>query len=123
MLYDLWRQVARERGSDLALQDFASGRCWTFRELAAEADSRSRRGNEAEIAFPQGSGAEFILNVLHAWREDQIVCPLEPGQPPPSLNSASVRARPIVHIKTTSATAGEPRLITFTAEQLAADAE
>ncbi len=30
--------------------------------------------------FPQGHSPEFILNLLAAWRENKIVCPLESGQ-------------------------------------------
>jgi acyl-coenzyme A synthetase/AMP-(fatty) acid ligase len=49
-----------------------------------------------------------------------VVCPLEPGQAPPTLQG-SIPDR-FVHFKTTSATTGLPRLIAFTSEQLATDA-
>ena len=123
MLYDRWRQIAREFSDELALRDFASGQSWTFAQLAAEAESCRSRGDAAQIVFPQGSSAEFILTILRAWRENQIICPLEPGQPSPMLGGASVPASRIVHLKTTSATSGPPRLVAFTAAQLAADAE
>src|SRR5258706_12825601 len=88
MLYERWRQIAREQRSEIALRDFASGQSWTFATLAAEADkpgSSKSRGNETQISFPQGANAGFVLTVLRAWRSGQIVCPLEPGQavPPP----------------------------------------
>jgi len=34
MLYERWRQTARERPSETALSEFPSGRSWTFAELA-----------------------------------------------------------------------------------------
>jgi acyl-coenzyme A synthetase/AMP-(fatty) acid ligase len=50
----------------------------------------------------------------------QVVCPLEPGQPAPAVPAPPPE---VVHLKTTSATTGTPRLVAFTAAQLAADAE
>jgi acyl-CoA synthetase (AMP-forming)/AMP-acid ligase II len=96
--------------------------------------------------FPQGHSVEFVLQVLRAWRAGAVVCPLEPAQPPNSKSeirnpkeirnskleivsefeirdSSLAAAPPCVHLKTTSATTGQPRLIAFTASQLAADAE
>jgi acyl-CoA synthetase (AMP-forming)/AMP-acid ligase II len=116
-LYERWRQVARENADALALQDLAAGRGWSFGELAAAAEAEANE--PGPVAFPQGTGAGFIFTVLRAWRAGQIVCPLEPGQPCPDV---AWPAAPIVHLKTTSATTGRPRLIAFTAEQLAADA-
>src|SRR5207302_5013387 len=72
------------------------------------------------IAYPQGHTAGFILDVLQAWRSGQIVCPLEPGQPRPARVGGI--SRDIVHLKSTSATTGAPRLVAFTGEQLMADA-
>jgi acyl-CoA synthetase (AMP-forming)/AMP-acid ligase II len=73
------------------------------------------------IEFPQGGSAEFILHVLRVWRSGGVVCPLEPGQANPEIGSFPQRG--IVHLKTTSATTGKPRLVAFTAAQLIADAE
>lgn len=116
-LYERWTTVARDHRREWALLDAAQDRRWTFGELAAEAETS---GNpEGPVAFPQGSTAEFILTVLRAWRRGQVVCPLEPGQPVPS---GPWPPPPIAHLKTTSATTGPPRLIAFTADQLAADA-
>jgi hypothetical protein len=36
MLYERWRQIARERGNDFALRELASGQQWTFVELARQ---------------------------------------------------------------------------------------
>jgi long-chain acyl-CoA synthetase len=117
MLYECWRAVAAARGGELALLDAVAGRSWTFAQLAAEAE-RAPAVSEPVI-FPSGMGAEFILDVLRGWRAGRIVCPLEAGQTP---LAGPWPAAPCVHLKTTSATTGRPRLIAFTAEQLAADA-
>ena len=116
-LYERWRSTARGHRNEFALRDLSTGGCWTFGELATAAAACA---NEAgPVAFPQGTGAEFIFTVLRAWRDGQIVCPLEPGQPRPEVPCPPAL---IVHLKTTSATTGKPRLIAFTSEQLAADA-
>ena len=117
MLYDRWCRVASQRPSALALSDLFSGQHWTFRELRDSAESYSC---EEEIVYPQGHSAEFILALLAAWRLGKVTCPLEPGGAAPKV------PRPpsgCVHLKSTSATGGVPRLVAFTASQLAADAE
>jgi acyl-CoA synthetase (AMP-forming)/AMP-acid ligase II len=118
MLYERWRKTASERRGETALRDLASGRRWTFGELAAEAENGKPAAGP--VVFPQGTGVEFILAVLRGWRQNKVVCPLESGQPPPPVAAPPENC---VHIKSTSATAGPARLVAFTAEQLAADAE
>ena len=136
MLYELWRKVAMARRDELALRDIASGRCWTFGELFAAGEgapsttsASSGDGNEprrcsalqsGEMIFPRGNSPEFILDLLAAWHEGKIVCPLEPGQSPPQVPLPPTNC---VHLKITSGTTGAARLAAFTAEQLAADAE
>jgi long-chain acyl-CoA synthetase len=118
MLFQRWRETVDAFADKTALTELATERRWTFRQLdwaAAE-----RRPNPGLICFPQGHSAEFILDVLHAWRSGQVVCPLEPGQPKPY--GIPVPPGEIVHLKTTSATTGSARLVAFTADQLAADA-
>jgi hypothetical protein len=83
MLYDRWQHIARTHRHELALRDCASDRAWTFADLAAETEKGS--SGAEQIVFPQGHTATFILAVLRGWRENQIVCPLEPGQAPPLL--------------------------------------
>jgi long-chain acyl-CoA synthetase len=138
MLYDLWRNVATQRRDQLALREAASGRAWTFGDLFTVGEAI--RVGAGEFVFPQGQSAEFILAVLAAWRAGKIVCPLERGQPPPFGGGArrtgrapgpdaaagvygTTRPAGIVHLKTTSATTGAPRLVALTAAQLAADAD
>src|ERR1041384_6647598 len=140
MLYERWCHVAAQQRHQVALRELASGRCWTFGELAADAESRSSRFGEPPdklklelqppLKFTHDINAEFILTVLSAWREKKILCPLEPGQSAlvgmegiASSQLVSGFAARIVHLKTTSATGGASRLVAFTAKQIAADAD
>ena len=118
MLYDTWLRVAHERRREFALRDVAAGRSWTFSELRT-ATEREASGAGA-LVYPQGSGAGFILKTLAAWRDGKVLCPLEPGQPPPSVPLPPAHC---IHLKTTSASTGVARVIAFTAEQLVADAQ
>jgi acyl-coenzyme A synthetase/AMP-(fatty) acid ligase len=118
MLYERWHKIAMERRGQSALCDTASGRRWTFGELLVAGETRTI--GPAGMTFPQGHSPEFILDLLAAWRENKIVCPLEPGQTPPQVPIPPVDC---VYLKCTSATTGAARVIAFTAEQLAADAE
>jgi acyl-coenzyme A synthetase/AMP-(fatty) acid ligase len=118
MLYERWRKIAGEQRNAIALRDTASGRRWTFGELLVAGETRTV--GPAGTAFPQGHSPEFILDLLAAWRENKMACPLESGQTPPQIPIPPVGC---VHLKCTSATTGAARVIAFTAEQLAADAE
>lgn len=118
MLYERWRRVAQERGNELALRDLASGQRWTFAELARRAERLPKYDDP--VVFPQSHGADFVFGVLRGWRDHTVVCPLEPKQPPPPVRVPPVQC---CHLKTTSATTGQPRQIAFRAQQLAADAE
>lgn len=116
MLYDRWRQVAREFPHQLALRDLPTGRSWTFSQLDDAAQAPPR---DTGFIVVRGSAAEFVIDVLRAWRHNRVVCPLEPGQPLPVFPQPPTE---IVHLKCTSATTGAPKLVLFTAAQLAADA-
>ncbi|HPA20484.1 MAG TPA: class I adenylate-forming enzyme family protein [Verrucomicrobiae bacterium] len=118
MLYERWLEVARSRGKDIALRELASGRDWSFSALAEEVEASTLM--EGPVSFPRGQTAEFVLTVLRAWRAGRVVCPLERGQPEPSVPIPPANC---VHLKTTSATAGRPRMVAFTEEQLAADSD
>jgi acyl-CoA synthetase (AMP-forming)/AMP-acid ligase II len=117
MLYERWRLMARERSAEIALSEFPSGRQWTFAGLAEAAEKLPAA--RVPLAFAQGHSAEFIFEVLRAWRDHAILCPLEIGQPQPTLPAPP---KPACHLKLTSATTGPARAVVFTAEQLAADA-
>src|ERR1051325_8372799 len=119
MLYARWREIVHGSLNQLAVRDLTSGRTWSFRTLAEAAEAGAPAPDRA--AFPQGISAEFILEVLRAWQSGQVVCPLEPGQAKPDLSGELPPE--IVHLKTTSASTGSPRLVAFTAAQLMADAD
>jgi long-chain acyl-CoA synthetase len=124
MLYEWWRKISAERRNELALRDFASGRCWTFAELFIAGEKQ--KIGPTDVVFPQGHSPEFIFDLLAAWRENKIVCPLESGQGGQSVLASRFvgsLAPPIVHLKSTSATGGAARFVAFTAEQLTADVE
>ena len=118
MLYERWREIARARREEIALRDLAQGRAWTFRELAEQTEAAAPSTHD--LAHPQGGSAAFVFAVLRAWREGRVVCPLEVGQAPPGV---PIPPPGIVHLKTTSATTGVPRVVALTAAQLAADAD
>ena len=109
MLYERWRKIAAERRGQPALRDAASGRRWTFGELLEAGEARTI--GPAGPAFPQGHSPEFILDLLAAWRENKIVCPLEPGQGGASVLASrkfwSARTRP--RFQSGPATAGSPQ--------------
>ena len=136
MLYERWREIAAGRRNETALHEAATGRRWTFGQLFLEGehlrgaascrfiappghrDAEGRGGRQ--VVFPSGHAPEFIFQLLAAWRDNKIACPLEPGHETPLISSAPEGC---VQFKRTSATAGAPRLVSFDAEQLAADAD
>lgn len=118
MLYERWLRIARDRSNELALRDLGSGRQWSFAELRRLTEGVPQGGQR--VVHPQGHSAEFVLDVLRAWRGNTVVCPLEPEQEPPLV---PLPPTPCCHLKITSATTGLPRAIAFRAEQLAADAD
>ncbi|MCD6049793.1 MAG: lcfB 3 [Verrucomicrobia bacterium] len=117
MLYERWLQVVGSHAHELALSESWSGRRWTFGELAGAVEALPVL--DQSVAFPGGRSHTFILEVLRTWRDGKICCPLEEGQAqliiPPLPNEC-------VHLKLTSGSTGQPRLIAFTGDQLAADA-
>ena len=122
MLEERWRQTVARRPDALAVCDGASGRCWTFAELAAAADAGGVGDAGAERGYVSavGRGVGFLIEVLRAWRACVPLCPLEPGQaapvmPPPPPGMA--------HIKLTSGSTGVARVVLLTAAQMAADAD
>lgn len=122
MLYQRWTHVSARHCDTIALRDLAAGKSWTFAQLLSAGETATPT---PEIVFPRGHSADFILQVLAAWRENRILCPLEPGQ-----DDANILAHRLdgldpsaIHLKGTSATTGDARLVAFTADQLAADAE
>jgi len=115
MLYERWLEVAKRWRGETALIDATRDKRWTFAQLAAEAERDTVAG---PAVFPQGE--QFILTLLRGWRSGCLSCPLEPGQPQPQIDAFPEGC---AHLKMTSATTGNARMVAFTAAQLAADAD
>ncbi|MGH7941033.1 MAG: class I adenylate-forming enzyme family protein [Limisphaerales bacterium] len=118
MLYERWRKVAQDKGNDVAMRDLASGESWTFSELSRE--SEGPLPNHEGILFPYGMAPQFVIAVLRAWRSQTVVCPLELQQQPPNLQ---LPPKSCCHLKITPAGTDARRVVAFTGEQLAADAD
>jgi long-chain acyl-CoA synthetase len=116
-LYEQWLKTARAHSRELALFDSASATSWTFADLLREADRST--SNPQPIHAVQGSGPEFIFNLLRGWRNGLVTCALDPEQKPPALQTLPPNCE---HLKITSASSGPPKCIAFTGPQLAADA-
>jgi long-chain acyl-CoA synthetase len=117
MLYEAWLKTVQLYGNEVALTE--AGTKWTFSQLAAEADAKR---DLPPIVYPTGISSRFVIDVLQAWRNGRVVCPLDnPQQTLPSTDATL----PVgcVHLKSSSGSTGEPRFIAFTGEQLQADAE
>src|SRR3954462_2875534 len=109
MLYERWKQISTAHRNEPAVRETPSGKPGTFGELFA-AGERAKAGG-VETIFPAGHSPEFILQLLAAWLENKVVCPLEPGQPTPETSTAP---KDCVNLKWTWATSGSPRLVAFT---------
>ncbi|HKQ38677.1 MAG TPA: class I adenylate-forming enzyme family protein [Verrucomicrobiae bacterium] len=118
MLYERWREIAREHAHEVAVRDAAANESITFSELARAIDHASPPA--AQILFPQGHNMDFVRTVLLGWKHGRIICPLEQGQPAPMVDNVPPGC---AHLKLTSATTGPARLIAFREEQLFADAQ
>jgi acyl-coenzyme A synthetase/AMP-(fatty) acid ligase len=115
MLYAAWQEIVRARQNELALADLGSGQRWTFGQVAEAAAALTA---DDPVIFPCEAGPAFVFEVARAWQCGKTVCPLDQGQNRPALDTLPAGC---VHLKTTSGTAGAPRLIAFTARQLMAD--
>ncbi len=118
LLLNRWREVVARNPDAPALHDLALRKTWSFSEL--ETAARQIPSPSGPLAHPTGHGVDFILTTLRAWQLGRTVCPLEAGQ---SASGAPASPAGIVHLKTTSASTGPARIVLFTAEQLAADAD
>lgn len=117
-LDERWRRTVAVHTEAIALMEPASGREWTFTGLAAEADSSPGGGDG--MVCPDGTGSDFILAVLRAWRSGRVLCPVEPGQRFPEVPAPPPG---IVHLKLTSGTGAAAKCVAFTAAQLVADVD
>ncbi len=118
MLYERWREVARECAGEIALRDLATKRQWTFAQLAAGTEKARPPVGDGHFSFPSANSPEFIFTVLRAWRFGLVICPLEAGCPQPEIKPPPLET---CLLKTTSATTGAARHVAFNVAQLAAD--
>jgi acyl-coenzyme A synthetase/AMP-(fatty) acid ligase len=116
MLYDLWRQVVAECSSDRAVFDSETNRWLSFSELDVQAGKVSTGSDR--IVFGSGNNVSFLLQVVAAWRDGKVLCPLDSNFPVGIQFSIPSE---VVHLKTTSATTGLPKFVGFTGGQLFAD--
>jgi len=112
-LHNRWLETVELHRDSIAVTEAASGRTFTFSDL--------ERSNATPTLFPSGTGVEFIEQTLASWRADIATCPIEPSTSPEI--DLSDLPEGIAHIKTTSGSTGTPRLVLFTADQIAADAQ
>lgn len=117
MLYERWCRTLESGPHRPALHEPAAGRTWTFADLDRAAAAPPAQPGPAH---PTGRDASFIVEVLRAWRHGRVLCPLEPGQLPPSVPPPPAG---IAHLKLTSSTTGPAKVIALTASQLAADVD
>jgi acyl-CoA synthetase (AMP-forming)/AMP-acid ligase II len=112
-LYSAWQTIAARTPDSTALWDLRSGQSYSFSQL----DSAVAEPHQ----FPTGSGVEFVQQVLGAWCSGLVTCPMDSyAESGPVLGNLPTGT---AHVKMTSGSTGEPRLVLFDAAQLAADAD
>ena len=119
-LYERWRETCAANWMAWAIREEAAGRQWTFGDLAEALAARPRaEPGSVRVATPAAGMAAFVLDTLQAWRDAQVLLPLEtPQETPTGFPEPQAGC---VHWKTTSGSTGGPRRVAFTAAQLAAD--
>lgn len=117
-LYARWREIATCQGETIAVLDQRSGRAFSFLELAELAEAQHTAFGPVAVA---AQGFDFLLQTLSAWRDKVPLVPLESGS---GFDLGRLDGLPpgIAHVKQTSGTTGDARLVLFDAPQLAADA-
>jgi long-chain acyl-CoA synthetase len=115
-LYEAWLSTVRDHSNEKAIVDTASGQHWTFDQIQSEQEELGT-GSEP-IVYPQGQQPGFIFELLAAWRNGKMTCPLEAGQT--KIHFAQF-PKNCAHLKLTSASSGSSKCVAFTAAQLAAD--
>ena len=121
MLFEQWLKTLDSHRDETAVRDVVSGACSTFGQLQSELEKLAAltAGHLHAVSVTDGITA-FVLQTLRAWRDRAVLCPMESeARALPDLGSLP---EGIVHLKQTSGSTGEPRLVLFTAAQLAADA-
>ena len=122
MLFDLWQRTLADRRDEVALRTLGSKEKVTFSCLQQRLDTLPplNRGEVHLVGTAEGP-LNFILQTLRAWRDGAVLFPVES---PETLRLKVNGVGPeIAHLKITSGTTGEPRIVCFRGSQLVADAE
>lgn len=119
-LFERWRETCAANRMAWAIRDALAARQWTFGELddALAARPRAKAGS-VRVATPEAGLLDFVLDTLQAWRDEQVLLPLETCREAPVVFPEAPAG--CLHWKTTSGSTGGPRRVAFTAAQLAAD--
>ncbi len=118
-LYNRWVSTLNAHRNDIALVDIKADRKYTFSDLD-ELLKEKPSTNAPVIAKP--TGADFLVRTLWAWREKVPFCPIDECTQL-DMNCLTGIPAGIAHVKLTSGTTGDPRLVLFTEPQLEADAD
>ncbi len=114
--YARWRAVVAAHAQRVAVRELATGRAWTFAQLAALAEEAAE---PPSVLVTRATGLAFLVEVLRAWRAGAVLLPDDSGSAsPPRVGSLPAA---VGHLKMTSGSTGQRRLVMFTADQLAAD--
>ncbi|MEP4076785.1 AMP-binding protein [Haloferula sp.] len=120
MLLPRWHKTLERFHDQPAI--FDGGRVHTFSEIATALDALPQALSPVAAC---GSALEIILATLQAWRDGQVLLPLEkPGLPDlPDLPDLGEIPYGVDHLKLTPGNEGQPRTVRFSAAQIAADAD
>jgi long-chain acyl-CoA synthetase len=120
-LYDRWEAVAAKEDTRPALVNVATGQEWTFAELW---EISQRLGPPpTAIANVRGRDEHFIFETLRAWKHHRPLLPLDGTEPTSWPTPDWCAERKVAHLKQTSGSTGQARMVAFTALQLMADAD
>lgn len=118
-LYSRWMNTLDANKSTIALVDLQTEQKLTFLELDRLLQEKP---STSDPVIAESSGVDFIIHALWAWREGVAFIPMEASS---RLDLKRLNGIPseTAHVKHTSGTTGEPRLVLFTQCQLEADAD
>ncbi|MEM7385251.1 MAG: class I adenylate-forming enzyme family protein, partial [Verrucomicrobiota bacterium] len=119
ILYQRWLQTLESRGDQTAVIDHEKNEALTFSQMAAALQRLPSARNPVAAV---GVGVPFLMETLRAWRDGQVLIPMEKGAEEKPVDLSNVPSG-VVHLKMTSGSTGECKRLLFTAEQLAADAD
>ena len=99
---------------------FLSDRVLRFVDLA---DALATLPRATAPVLAHGTPLDLVLATLRAWRDGQPLLPLESPSAASDLDLSPAATSGTAHLKLTPGNDGQPRLIRFSAAQLAADAD